>query len=86
MLYNVQAVCTNTAQVKHNVKAHLTISSRGSMGGEGPRTHVQVLANSIVASVLILFHYRQLNFRNERDELAGCWPFGGDVLVVGIVR
>ena len=86
MLYNVQAVYTNTAQVKHNVKAHLTISSTGSMGGEGPRTHIQVLANSIVASVLILLHYCQLGIRDESGELAGCWPFGGDVLVVGIVR
>ena len=56
------------------------------MGGEGPRTHIQVLANSIVASVLILLHYRQLSVQSKSGEVVGCWPFGGDVLVVGIVR
>ena len=73
--------------MKHNVKAHLTISSTGSMGGEGPRTHIQVLANSVVASILILLHYQQLLARAKiGDAGPGCWPFGEDLLVVGIVR
>lgn len=28
-------------QVKENVKAKLTVSAKGTSGGEGPRTHVQ---------------------------------------------
>ena len=74
-------------QVKHNVKATLTLGSSGASGGEGARTHIQVLANSVVASALILLHYRQLKTR-ERDGGAGddCWAYGSDVLVVGIVR
>ena len=63
------------------------MSSSGSPGGEGARTHVQVLANSAVASGLILLHYWQLQTRTEHggsDD--GCWAYGGDLLVVGIVR
>lgn len=69
------------------MKARLTISSSGASGGEGARTHIQVLANSVVASLLILLHYRRLKAREKRfgsnDE---CWSYGSDVLVVGIVR
>lgn len=28
-------------QIKENFKANLTVASKGSSGGEGPRTHVQ---------------------------------------------
>lgn len=74
-------------QVKHDVKARLTLSSSGASGGEGPRTHIQVLANSVVASVLILLHYRQLRARGAiQDADKDCWPYGEDLLVVGIVR
>lgn len=77
-------------QVKQDVKARLTLSSTGASGAEGPRTHIQVLANSIVASVLILLHYRQLlargNVGNVGNTNQNCWLFGGDLLVVGIVR
>ena len=67
------------------MKATLTLGSSGASGGEGARTHIQVLANSVVASACILLHYRQLLKRHgeARDE---CWAYGGDVLVVGIVR
>lgn len=68
------------------MKAQLTLSSTGVSGGEGPRTAVQVLANSAVASVLILLHARQLK---RREEVGGtdnaCWAWGGDLLVVGII-
>lgn len=74
-------------QVKHDVKARLTMSSSGASGGEGSRTHIQVLANSVVASVLILLHYRQLHARGAiHDTDTDCWPYGEDLLVVGIVR
>ena len=75
------------SQVKHDVKQRLTQSSTGASGGEGARTHIQVLANSAVASALILLHYRQLLFRDKSGNASqGCWPYGEDILVVGIVR
>ena len=77
---------TRVTKVKKEVKAQLTLSSStagGSSGegGEGPRTHVQVLANSFVATVLILLHAYQLRTRG-----AGCFGYGGDLLVVGIIH
>ena len=76
-------------QVKHDVKARLTHSSTGSPGGEGPRTYVQVLVNSVVASILILLHTWQTYTAERHTTLQGdrtvCWPRGSDVLVVGIV-
>jgi Integral membrane protein DUF92 len=68
-------------QVKHDVKARLTLSASGASGGEGARTHVQVLANSAVASVLILLHVWQLS----KSGVEECWGWKGDLLVVGIV-
>lgn len=47
---------TTATKVKHDVKATLTISSSGHVGGEGPRTSVQVFANSACASILVLCH------------------------------
>ncbi|KNG51496.1 UMP1-domain-containing protein [Stemphylium lycopersici] len=43
-------------KVKHDIKEKLTQSATGATGGEGSRNHVQVIANSGVASVLILLH------------------------------
>ncbi|KAI4284055.1 MAG: hypothetical protein L6R38_001693 [Xanthoria sp. 2 TBL-2021] len=77
---------TAVTKVKHHVKTQLTLSSAGSSGGEGRRTHIQVLANSLVASLLILLHYRQLLARDKSgDASQGCWPYASDLLVVGIV-
>ena len=77
---------TDWEQVKHEVKARLTLSSSGASGGEGARTHVQVLANSIVATVLVLLHARQLWAWDKNGTVAqGCWPYSEDLLVVGIV-
>lgn len=73
-------------QVKHDVKARLTLSSTGATGGEGARTHIQVLANSAMASILIFLHHRQLASRGEDAAKKACWPHGGDLLVVGIIR
>jgi hypothetical protein len=75
--------------VNHEAKARLTHSSSGSPGGEGPRTHIQVLANSGVATVLILLHAWSLRKENgEFDDQClrrGAWPRTSDVLVAGIV-
>ncbi|MCJ1375070.1 hypothetical protein MMC20_006304 [Loxospora ochrophaea] len=77
---------TAVTKVKHDVKAQLTSSSTGASGGEGPRTYIQVLSNSIVASVLVFLHYRQLLV--QARTVVGrpaCWPYGQELLVVGII-
>ncbi|KAK2789825.1 hypothetical protein FQN51_002657 [Onygenales sp. PD_10] len=74
---------TFVTKIKHDVKSRLTVSSSGSAGGEGPRTHIQVLANSAVATVLILLHTRQL-YRNEESNIS-CFPYGEHVSMIGIV-
>jgi len=61
----------------------LTLQASGSAGGEGARTHIQVLANSGVASVLTLLHAYQLHQREESPGTCYSWP--GDILVIGIV-
>ena len=73
------------SQVKHDIKAKLTQSATGASGGEGSRTHIQVLANSLAASVLILLHAWQLKKEDSNSKADVCWPRGSDVLVVGIV-
>jgi hypothetical protein len=78
-------------QVKHDIKAQLTLSATGSHGGEGARTHVQVLANSVVATVLSLIHAWVLRDTSNNDvdgPTAECFSNGrhaADLLVVGIV-
>ena len=78
-------------QVKERVKATLTVHARGTSGGEGPRTHVQVFANSLTATLLALLHTYHLG----RDAAAASSPScfscgsgsggGADLLVVGII-
>ncbi|KAF2447767.1 hypothetical protein P171DRAFT_429384 [Karstenula rhodostoma CBS 690.94] len=76
---------TSATKVKHGIKAKLTQSADGAAGGEGPRNHIQVLANSLTASILIMLHAWQLKKEGTyaKDDL--CWRRGSDVLVVGIV-
>ncbi|KAI2602905.1 integral membrane protein DUF92-domain-containing protein [Hypoxylon fragiforme] len=83
---------TRVTKIKANVKAGLTLSSQGSGGGEGPRTHVQVLANSLMASILSLLHAYQLHLRREAvlsqkqiPDGSFCYSWGGDLLVIGII-
>ncbi|KAI4864438.1 integral membrane protein DUF92-domain-containing protein [Hypoxylon rubiginosum] len=83
---------TRVTKIKAGVKAGLTLSSQGNAGGEGPRTHVQVLANSLMASILSLLHAYQLRMRREAIVTHGqvpegsfCYSWGGDLLVVGII-
>jgi uncharacterized membrane protein len=76
---------TRVTRVKHDIKARLTVSSMGggSSGGEGPRTHVQVLANAGVAVVLVLVDVWR---RWRGGEQACLGPGGGlgSLLLVGI--
>ncbi|KAI1371568.1 integral membrane protein DUF92-domain-containing protein [Hypoxylon crocopeplum] len=83
---------TRVTKIKADVKAGLTLDAQGSTGGEGPRTHVQVLANSLMASILTLLHAYQLHARRntvlshrEIPEGSFCYKWGGDLLVVGII-
>ena len=72
-------------QVKHDVKARLTLSASGADGGEGPRNHIQVLANSIIATVLIIAHRYVLS---QQESSESCFALGSnaaDILMVGIV-
>ncbi|GAB7361700.1 hypothetical protein MBLNU230_g1747t1 [Neophaeotheca triangularis] len=43
-------------KIGHTAKEKLTQSSAGASGGEGPRSSIQVLSNSVFAAVLILLH------------------------------
>ena len=74
---------TTATKIKHDVKATLTVSSSGNSGGEGPRTSIQVLANSGMASLLVLLH----TWRYGLDQRTSC--FGedevADILLLGIV-
>ncbi|CAI7580901.1 unnamed protein product [Penicillium manginii] len=75
---------TKATKVKHDIKARLTLSATGAEGGEGPRTHVQVLANSVVATVLSIAHTIVL----ARSPVESCFSLGhsaADILMVGIV-
>ncbi|KAK0765416.1 hypothetical protein N5P37_001349 [Trichoderma harzianum] len=84
---------TRVTHVKENVKASLTVSAKGTSGGEGPRTHVQVFANSLVASILSVLHARQLHARAAAFKTPGapepngsmCYSWGGDLFIVGII-
>ncbi|KAK7423164.1 hypothetical protein QQX98_001240 [Neonectria punicea] len=84
---------TRVTHIKEEVKAHLTVASKGTSGGEGPRTHVQVLANSLMASILTILHAYQLRARAAAltnpdvpdPEGTLCFSWGGDILVVGII-
>ncbi|OJJ51140.1 hypothetical protein ASPZODRAFT_127162 [Penicilliopsis zonata CBS 506.65] len=82
---------SRVTRVKEGVKARLTLSATGAEGGEGPRTHIQVLANSIVATGLILLHARLFFLYGSSSDLAlDFFSFqgphtAGDLLTVGIV-
>jgi hypothetical protein len=72
-------------QVKHDTKAKLTQSANGASGGEGSRNHIQVIANSGVASILILLHLWQLKKEGRFESRDLCFHKKSDVLVIGIV-
>ncbi|KIW63998.1 hypothetical protein PV04_08958 [Phialophora macrospora] len=79
---------TTATKVKHEVKATLTMSSNGSSGGDGPRTSIQVLANSGCASILCAVHVWLYGIGNT----APSWCYGAskedhlrDILLLGIM-
>ncbi|KAG9229621.1 integral membrane protein DUF92 [Amylocarpus encephaloides] len=77
---------TQVTKVKHDVKAQLTMQASGNAGGEGARTHIQVFANSAVASILSLLHAYQLRQRQQGIlGMEDCYSWPGDLLVVGII-
>ncbi|KAL4903796.1 hypothetical protein BDW74DRAFT_34085 [Aspergillus multicolor] len=79
---------TKATKVKHDIKAQLTLSATGSHGGEGARTHIQVLANSVVATVLALAHAWVLRDNKGDGSAPECFSSGrhaADLLVVGII-
>lgn len=76
------------SKLKHEIKSGLTLSATGSEGGETQRTHSQVLANSIVATVLVILHTYTLRYKYAHTEDGPCFSFGqhaADILAVGIV-
>jgi uncharacterized protein (TIGR00297 family) len=77
---------SQATKVKADIKSSLTLSSSGSSGGEGPRTHVQVLANSLCASILILLHVYMLSHYSPEVD-SNCLAYGGGslLLTAGIV-
>jgi uncharacterized membrane protein len=82
---------TTATKVKHDVKKTLTLSSSGSSGGEGPRTSIQVLANSGCASILCLTHVWLYGINNSRAKNGTGWCFAGpgaktpDLILLGIM-
>ncbi|KAJ2903256.1 Transmembrane protein 19 [Zalerion maritima] len=73
---------TRVTKINHEAKEKLTIASKGTPGGEGPRNHVQVVANSLVASILIVMHAFQLYNREGSDK---CYSWQGDLLPIGFI-
>lgn len=76
-------LANSLVQIKKDIKATLTVHSTGGSGGEGPRNHVQVLANSLPATILTLLHAYTLYHSPEH-----CYGFGGlarNVLPIGII-
>ncbi|RKF64219.1 Transmembrane protein 19 [Erysiphe neolycopersici] len=72
---------TRVTKIKYHIKSKLTIQASGDIGKESPRTHIQVFANSGVASVLSMLHAYQLIHREEN--YCHSWP--GNLLFTGIV-
>ncbi|KAK5455871.1 hypothetical protein LTS15_005188 [Exophiala xenobiotica] len=71
---------TWATKVKHDVKATLTQSSNGSSAGEGPRTSIQVFANSGAATALVLLHiylYGLSSTTTSASSNSPQWCFGG---------
>ncbi|KAK9486152.1 integral membrane protein DUF92-domain-containing protein [Lipomyces starkeyi] len=70
LLFTFFITSTAFTKVKANIKRNLTAG-----GGEGPRNEIQVMANSLPATILILIHFF--------TKTTKCW--NSDVLAVGII-
>ena len=79
---------TKATKVNHALKKLLTLSATGSEGGEGQRTHIQVLANSGVASALVLVQVFLVG-ANHWNKDGRCFSFSSgrwsDLTMIGIV-
>ncbi|KAJ6184192.1 hypothetical protein N7519_005493 [Penicillium mononematosum] len=73
------------SQVKHEIKSRLTLSATGAEGGEGSRNHIQVLANSVVATVLSIAHAVVLGKTTNTESCFSLGQNAADILMVGIV-
>jgi uncharacterized membrane protein len=76
---------TTATKVKHDIKSRLTLSSTGAGGGEGARTATQVLANSLVASILTLAHAIRLSRARKSGDHGDERCFSDSLLVLGII-
>ncbi|QQK40491.1 DUF92 domain protein [Penicillium digitatum] len=76
---------TKVTKVKQEVKSRLTLSATGTAGGEGPRNHLQVLANSIVATILSIAHAIILAHTAGPKSCFSLGQNAADILIVGIV-
>ncbi|KAJ5782645.1 hypothetical protein N7457_004419 [Penicillium paradoxum] len=76
---------TKATKVKHDIKATLTLSATGAQGGEGPRNHLQVLANSFVATILSIAHAIVLAKTPGTESCFSLGQNAADILMVGIV-
>ncbi|KAK9450357.1 integral membrane protein DUF92-domain-containing protein [Limtongia smithiae] len=74
LLFTFFITGTAFTKVKVEIKRKLTTTSNGEEGGEGPRNEIQVLANSLPATLLIVLHL----FTRKLP----C--FHNDLLVIGI--
>ncbi|KAG7125470.1 Transmembrane protein 19 like [Verticillium longisporum] len=85
---------TRVTKIKQDYKATLTLTSSGA-NNEGPRTHIQVFANSLIGTSLTWMHAHQLRRRerlfadtetkNPNSTLCFSWGPQVDLLVIGIV-
>ncbi|KAJ5770479.1 uncharacterized protein N7511_002530 [Penicillium nucicola] len=76
---------TKVTKVKHEIKSRLTLSATGTEGGEGPRNHIQVLANSIVGTILSILHAIVLAKSTDTESCFSLGQNAADILMVGIV-
>ncbi|KAJ5952611.1 uncharacterized protein N7479_011024 [Penicillium vulpinum] len=76
---------TRATKVKHEIKSRLTLSATGAEGGEGARNHLQVLANSVVATVLSIAHAIVLAKTTSTESCFSLGQNAADILMVGIV-
>ncbi|CAG7948548.1 unnamed protein product [Penicillium nalgiovense] len=76
---------TKVTKVKHEIKSRLTLSATGAEGGEGSRNHIQVLANSVVATILSIAHAIVLTKTTNTESCFSLGQNAADILMVGIV-
>ncbi|EPQ67787.1 Bgt-1487 [Blumeria graminis f. sp. tritici] len=76
---------TRVTKVNHEFKSKLTILESVKSGAGVGRTHIQVFANSGVASVLTLLHTYFLSQNNPTTSPNKCLPWPTDLLTLGII-